>query len=890
MIRIICALLLAALLGTPAGAIESAFDWPMVASGRVLLELDGPLPGSPALLTGDPASTGRTDLDPLLAQIGAHLIRPVAPRHQPGWYTVSFSPEIPVEQAVAWLEESPGVIRAWPVPLYRQYALHHQPNDVLAPGQWHLAQIHGPEAWAICRGAETVQVGIIDGGVDYVHPDLADNVWINPSEDLNGNRLIELSDWDGVDNDGNGYVDDFWGWDWVDVPAGAVWPGEDPGPPDNDPSDFDGHGTHCAGDASAAADNSQGVASPGFHCQVMALRAGYLSNEPGSQGQGLIDLGCAISAVYYAMEAGAEVLSMSFGGPTPYPPFTNTLNAAHDAGLALAAAAGNDHSSQISYPAGSPHVIAVAATAPGDVLAGFSNFGSWITLCAPGEAIFSTIPNGGYGNMSGTSMATPVAAGAAALVKSLRPDWNSDQVGQWLAQTADNIDLQNPGYAGMLGGGRLNLARAVDLFVTVDSLWTANPAGGSRLDFGQDAHIFVRYHKYQGQAGNVTLTLSSPNPRVSFTQAVHAVGNLSGGQSGDNSGNPFVLQVEYGGADYEIVELEAHFTGDGFAFTQPLEVPVGRGRLLLIDADQGQTQNTCGYYQQALQELGWNCETWKRAERDALGAELSQYEAVIHFTGSAQNNLFAPSDWDDLDDYLDGGGNLIVSGQNVAQNLAATQPSVLNTMVRVEYLAPQAPIMEVNGIPGHAVTQGMHMVMTGPGGASNQTSMDVIGALPGAQPWFLYLPGAPDQLAAVRTRIGVGDLIFCAFGLESIADSTSTTTRRELLAAMLDAFGLVGVDPPPAASPPASPGLLSAYPNPFNARVRIAWRLPQAGPVTLAVYDLAGREVARHTRSWAPAGPGAWNWQPGPALGSGLYFIRLQAPGLTLQQKSLYLK
>ena len=730
-----------------------------------------------------------------------------------------------------------------------------------------------------------MQVAIIDGGVQYTHPDLEPNVWVNPEEDLNHNGIVDLYDWNAIDDDGNGFIDDFWGWDWVDLPAYMLWPGQDPGPPDNEPMDDEGHGTHCAGDASAASDNSLGVAAPGFNTQIMCLRAGYTDSQGGSY----VGLTYAVAAMYYAIDMGADVISISYG-EGPYPPEATALQAAMDAGLVPVAAAGNESTQSPSYPAAYPGVIAVANTGPGDVKDGDSNYGTWITVSAPGVNIMSTIIDG-YGNMSGTSMSCPITAGVAALVKSLKPQWNSTQVGSWLSQTADNIDLQNPGYIGLMGGGRLNAYHAVDLFVSVDSLWTQNGQGGSRWNYGENSSLFVQYHKYRGQETNVQLTLTSSNPRVTIVQGSHYIGTITQGQSGNNSGDPFVVSVQTGGSPYEILELVAHFTGDGFDYTQYLEVPIGRAQVLIVDADQGSTKQTSVYYQNALDELGVSWETWKRSDRDSLGSELQLYPAVIHFSGTAQTNIFPGNDWTDLTAFLDAGGKLILTGQNDAQNLAATQPSILTDVLRVSYLQPSSNGQMVYGSPGNPLTQGMQLMMAGGGGAWNQTSMDVVSALLGAQPWFVYNTQTPTQLAGVRTQIGSRDLFFCAFGIESMNDSSGfNPTRYELIQLMLTQFGLVGIPPVETTPAPAQFALQALFPNPFNSTLNVAYELPRSGPVSLSVYDVTGRLVASQRLNWAPAGHSVWNWQAGPELSSGVYVINLTASGQRLKAKAVYLK
>ena len=888
MLRNILTLILAAglLWGTAAFCEESAYEWQSVRSGRILVEFNQPPVESPPVGLDGKVTTGLDDLDRLLGEIGATKLEQPLLRYQPDIYLITFDARHSVEEVMTLLRGWSGTREVWPCVLLPWDTLAYVPDDMLLPSQWHHDAIESPAAWGIYRGSDTVQVAIVDGGVNYVHPDLAENIWINAGEDLNGNGIIEPSDWDSLDNDANGYIDDFWGWDWINLDSSAVWPGEDPGPPDNDPSDFDGHGTHCAGDACAATDNSIGVAGPGFGCQIMALRAGYLS----ASGQGYVDLLAATQAVYYAVNMGAEVISMSFGGPGAVAYFQAALQFASDAGLVLVAAAGNESTSTISYPAGYEFVIAVAATAPGDVLADFTSYGTWITLCAPGEGILSTVVEG-YSNMSGTSMATPITAGAAALVKSLKPEWNSTEVGMWLAYTADNIDAQNPGYIGMMGGGRLNVAKAVDLYVTIDSVWADNGLGGERLYFDQQGSLFVRYHKYYGDATNVILNVSSPNPRVHFSQSTHTIGTILEGQTGDNSAEPFVISVDYGGYDYELVEFKGHFSGDGFEFTQLFEVPVGRGQVLIIDADQNQEERTSSYYEGVLEELGYTWETWRRADRAQLGGELSEYEAIIHFSGTAESNIFPAGDWDDLETYLENGGNLIVSGQNVAQDLFASQPSVLSDILHVAYQEPHSNILTVRGIEGNPITEGMYLVMAGSGGAWNQSSMDVVNALPGAEPFFVYRLEVPEELAGVRVQDGLGDLFYCAFGIEGINDSTSSgNTKTEVLGMMFEQFGISAADSPVKSAIPSKISLLPPYPNPFNSQLRISYNLPQPSSLYIVIFDILGRQIIEHHLDHAPEGSGEWIWSADPNLSSGIYLISLKASGKTLHQKAVYLK
>jgi subtilisin family serine protease len=268
------------------------------------------------------------------------------------------------------------------------------------------ADIDAPEAWSLTRGNGSVVIGVVDSGVDYNHPDLAANMWRNPGE-IAG---------DGIDNDGNGYVDDVHGWDFFNN--------------DNNPMDDNGHGTHVAGTIAGIGNNGTGVAGVNWNAKVLALK--FL----GSDGSG--SLSAVVSAMNYATKLRSthginiRVLNHSWvtGGysSTLYSAFKN----AGSAGILSVAAAGNGGSDQVGdnndtmpmYPASFDldSVVAVAATDHRDQLASFSNFGGTsVDLAAPGVSILSTVLNGGYAWYSGTSMAAPHVAGAAALAWSYSP-------------------------------------------------------------------------------------------------------------------------------------------------------------------------------------------------------------------------------------------------------------------------------------------------------------------------------------------------------------------------------------------------------------------------------------------------------------------------------------
>jgi serine protease len=362
------------------------------------------------------------------------------------------------------------------------------PNDAQFPSQPALPTIDAPKAWGTTVTAR-VPVAVVDTGIDYTHPDLYLNVWLNPGEipaavrarlldadgdgritfrdlndarnqgtgkitDRNGNgfidgadvlRPIALGGWaDGVSNNGDGYVDDLVGWNFVRNT--------------NDPYDDHGHGTHISGIIGAVGNNGVGVAGVAWNAQLMALKT--------FDARGIGDSRWSVAAVDYAANLGAKVVNASWviGGSSPS--LAAAIDRARLKNVVVVAAAGNSGANidvTAAYPANSPaaNVITVGAVDAAGNLAKYSNYGAKnVDLTAPGSNILSTNPGKSYGYRTGTSMATPFVSGALALVWGLRPEWTYRQVIDQVLNTVDRL----PALSGKVAsGGRLNLAAAVNV-------------------------------------------------------------------------------------------------------------------------------------------------------------------------------------------------------------------------------------------------------------------------------------------------------------------------------------------------------------------------------------------------------------------------------------------
>ncbi len=277
---------------------------------------------------------------------------------------------------------------------------------------WGVDAVNAPEVWAQGYTGENITVAVIDTGVDYTHGDLDENIWLNDGE-IQGN---------GIDDDGNGYVDDLYGWNFVDG--------------NNDPQDVHGHGTHVAGTI-AAENNSSGVTGVAHDAQIMSVRA-FDENGAGTN----TDIAAGI---IYAVDNGADIINLSFGGG--YSPSIEAAGQyAIEQGVAVVMSSGNNSASSPLYPAryAEDWGIAVGAIDKNGQMANFSNNAGFAPLdyvVAPGVDIFSTFPDDRYAYTSGTSMAAPHVSGVAALVLSANPELASAEIESLLTETADPTDV-----------------------------------------------------------------------------------------------------------------------------------------------------------------------------------------------------------------------------------------------------------------------------------------------------------------------------------------------------------------------------------------------------------------------------------------------------------------
>jgi len=317
------------------------------------------------------------------------------------------------------------------VPVFNRYVTDYEPNDPLIAQQWHIDNINAKAAWDITKGSDDVVIGIVDSGSDWQHPDLASNIYINKNE---------IPD-NGIDDDENGFVDDVNGWDFVGNVSLSQAINQQ-FRPDNDPKPISNggntHGTHVAGCASAATDNGVGIAAIGFNTKMIPIKC---SSDNWTQ-SGTRGIFRGYQGIVYAAENGADIINCSWGGPGYNPAEQEMINSITEMGILVVASAGNDGISideNSFFPTGYDNILSVGSINSNNRKSGFSNFGVRTDVYAPGGNIYATLPNNSYGNSSGTSMAGPVAAGLAALVKAANPDWTPHQIAAQLRSTTKDL-------------------------------------------------------------------------------------------------------------------------------------------------------------------------------------------------------------------------------------------------------------------------------------------------------------------------------------------------------------------------------------------------------------------------------------------------------------------
>lgn len=453
-------------------------------------------------------------------------------------YEIKFDAVLDIETAVNQIYAL-GIVE-YAEPRYIQHTFY-TPNDPQQSSQYHLNVIDAFDAWDIAQGDTNTVIGIVDSGFDFGHPDLNGQMKYNYDDPI-----------DGEDNDNDGYVDNYRGWDFDNN--------------DNNPT-FDGndHGVHVSGCAAPSTDNGIGVAGIGFKCKLLPVKT--------------IDY----DGIAYAADQGCSVINCSWGGPGGGSFGEDVVNyALFNKDAVVVAAAGNDNVEDLFYPASYDNVFSVAATGPSDARSSYTNYGFYVDISAPGDGVYATLGNSTYGGNTGTSMASPIVAGALALLRSHMPELNAQQaMAQIKATTDDHYNVaNNNAYAGKLGSGRLNAKTALEGITSsaivmsdrkVDDKNDSNFVIGDTLRISGD---FINLLAPTTSAATLNLTASSPN--VEIINNLSFLGTLETMQTTSNHQLPFEVLILPSASlnEYVVftVELTAGTYSTSFSFTEVINV------------------------------------------------------------------------------------------------------------------------------------------------------------------------------------------------------------------------------------------------------------------------------------------------------------------------------
>lgn len=482
-------------------------------------------------------------------------------------YDVTYSDGIDPFDLCIKLMESPDVEYAVPIQMHKPDFI---PNDVRYPEQPWLKNMQLEKAWDISKGGKSILIAIVDSGTDYTHNDLSGQLFTNENE-IEGNN---------IDDDGNGFIDDVRGWDFVgSISVAQAQAGQYR--PDNDPkvdwpqiNGVNGHGTVTAGCASASTNNITGIASPGFNCTIIPLKVA--SDDPQ-----VYSILRGYNAIKYAADLGADIINCSWGGGGIDPSAQDVIDYAIAKGSLVVASSGNSGVNTDIYPqnpASLEGVLSVGSSAATDSPSySFTNYGWNVDVLAPGENILSTFPGNGYTRLTGTSFSSPFTAGVAALIKSIHSDWTPEMIRQQIRSTSDVL-VGVTGSNRPLYYGRVNADKALRYNSSFSSgdripgiIVTNVTISGGQLRNYDPTNVKISLKNVLGDAQQVMVTIDARSSGVQMSPSgVQQLGTMLNAATKDIELNVqltenfpwYSTQLEFGltiqsgsYTDYELIKV-----------------------------------------------------------------------------------------------------------------------------------------------------------------------------------------------------------------------------------------------------------------------------------------------------------------------------------------------
>ncbi len=514
-------------------------------------------------------------LDQVLAYVGVNTFGKKFPNHAPPErvknelgqayadlsliYELKYTNNVSIEDAANQLLATNLFEFAEP---HYNYQMHNvTPNDPSITNQsGFLTRIRAYAAWDLAlggsQGTSSVVIGIVDSGTDTDHPDLVTQFAINTADPING-----------TDDDGDGYIDNNRGYDLAGADYNNVVGDNNP----NIMGNNNNHGSHVSGCASAATNNTVGVAGIGWNCKLLPVKCSADNDTRGAGGVGYVIAG--YEGITYAADHGAKIINCSWGGPGGGS-FGQVIvdYATINKNCLVVASAGNSGIDEQNFPASYNYVLSVAATkSTSDSRASFSTYHYSVDLSTPGENIYTTLYNNSYGNMSGTSMSSPITAGGAGLVQSKFNYTNALQIGQRLKQTSDNHYTTGPNITGTgnplasmqnkLGKGRMNLQRALT-DPAAPSVVFANEVivdhNDNALVIGDSLFITGDFINYLAPTSNLSASITAVVGGANLTSIDNttSLGVVNTLATVNNNSDPFKFKINTGTPDNTVITFK----------------------------------------------------------------------------------------------------------------------------------------------------------------------------------------------------------------------------------------------------------------------------------------------------------------------------------------------
>ncbi|MFA0962903.1 S8 family serine peptidase [Roseivirga sp. BDSF3-8] len=517
-----------------------------------------------------------------------------------------------LQAALQQARATPGVLYAERYHLPQPLLVPDDPEAIPGGQQDYLSPIRAYQAWDIERGSPDIKIGILDTGVRYSHPDLAGNMAFNDSDPPNG-----------VDDDGDGYVDNYRGWDFADG--------------DNDPHDPGNsqHGTAVAGLAAGVPQNGIGMAGTGFYSSFLPIKIytdeGYNFNR-------------GYEAIAYAADQGCQVINLSWGGQGRYSQYIQDIinYAVLDRDAVVIAAAGNTAGDLEFFPAAYDYVLSVGAVDINDKKTSWATYHSSVDIVAPGDFNYTTYLDDNYASFWGSSFAAPLVSGAAALIRSRYPGMSAVEVMEQLRITSDDIYYlpENAPFLGLMGKGRLNMERALTEThlpsVRARDIEIKGPYG-SYLFPGDEAALTASFTNYLADASLLRVTLSSMTEGVTIGQDFVRIGDLAKGQHFTNDPAPFVINLSDELENGSVITLRLDYEGINYRDFQVIRFQLVDDPITVYNGQLGASFGKKG-------EVAYQ-ESWQGEGILHQNTVISYNAGIIMASGSGQEADNLPNDF-----------------------------------------------------------------------------------------------------------------------------------------------------------------------------------------------------------------------------------------------------